>query len=111
MRSSIALLVFITGCSSTAQQAADVKAKEAWTAYEPYAHCVVIASDALATQDEDPYYLVVAARTSCGEKELVASEELNRIYGLETARAVKASFDRRTNEAAITRIIKHRARA
>jgi len=113
MQKFLAALLFLGGCQAVATdpaayQSADAKAERFWTAVTPYQNCTVTHAQRLSAKNEDPYYLAVAARSSCGRERGAAIDAIMVIYDRDIWPRMISMMDNRVEEAAISSIIKKR---
>lgn len=115
MQKLLAALLFLGGCQAVASgpatyQSADAKAERFWTAVTPYQNCTVTRAKRLSAKNEDPYYLAVAARSSCGREREAAINAIMVIYDRDIWPRMISMMDSRVEEAAIASIVTGRGK-
>lgn len=102
-RPYFALLLLLTGCVTS-----DMKAEAFSLAVNHYGRCMFERGTEVASQPEDPYYLMLSAKSYCGDARLKAIDTIEGAYPISQWPQQIAILDSRVEEATVARIINAR---
>lgn len=105
MRAALLLVVMLAAC--TTEPTTD-RSDDFVSAMRPYAKCMLDNGTAIAPQPEDPYDLMISAKSYCGAKRADAVENIQEIYPRNQWLTQIAIMDQRVEEATVARIVNAR---
>lgn len=100
-------MLALSGCQ-TMEQSSDAKAEKLGPTSKAYFRCGFAYADRLALSEEDPYYIAIAAKTSCARQRQDAIDVIQSTYNSDIWFDLQSGLDRSFREGVIGHVIQRR---